>query len=200
MKGSGIMRNNNTKTYIIVGLCALLAVLSVGYAVFSTQLTINATGNIKGKFEVYITGVRASESQGFKNSEGVETPPVPSVDGTTDEITFDVNLTSPGDYVTYDITVTNSGNLDAFVDTVEKEIKLYKVEGTTETEVTSANPPILFTVENDATGADSVIAKDGGTKTIKVTVAYDSTVTSQPQYTKSTITLKLNYKQYRPAS
>ena len=45
------MRNQRDKrNYIIIGLCAILVIMGVGYASFSTLLTINGTANISNSW------------------------------------------------------------------------------------------------------------------------------------------------------
>ena len=45
------------RTYLIIGLCAVLVVMVVGFAAFSSQLQINGTSNITSTWDVRITKI-----------------------------------------------------------------------------------------------------------------------------------------------
>ena len=42
------------RNYIIVGLCAILVLMGIGYASFSSQLSIKGSSTIASKFDVRI--------------------------------------------------------------------------------------------------------------------------------------------------
>lgn len=52
-----ISRTN--RNYIIMGLCAILVIMGVGYATFSSQLKISGTSNISSNFLVKITDIQS---------------------------------------------------------------------------------------------------------------------------------------------
>ena len=47
--------NRTQRNYIIIGLCAILVIMGVGYAAFSSQLKISGTSNIDSTWDVQIT-------------------------------------------------------------------------------------------------------------------------------------------------
>ena len=50
------MRDRKKRNTIIGVLCCLLVFMGVGYAILSQTLTINGIGNVKGNWNVEITG------------------------------------------------------------------------------------------------------------------------------------------------
>ena len=45
-KGGDTMNKRRKNNYIILGLCAVLVLMGIGYAAFSSQLNITGTSNI----------------------------------------------------------------------------------------------------------------------------------------------------------
>ena len=78
----------------------------------------------------------------------------------------------------YDITVSNEGSIDAALESIEVNTK--------------ENEAITFETSGIENG-DKLEASQ--TDILTVIVSYNSSVTSQPEYTNSTITVTLNYKQ-----
>ena len=162
------MKKNNI---IITFLIAIVCIMAITYAAFSTTLNINGTANIDSNWDIKITDVTT------KNIIGEATKAFEPVVSDT-SATFKTNLTSPGDSMTYTVTVTNEGTVDA------------KVESINMTE--SQNPAIVFSTsginEND-------LLKAGESQKYDVTIAYNSNVTTQPTELSGTLTAKLNYVQ-----
>ena len=166
--------NETKKRNVIIGsLCAVLLLMVVGYAAFSTTLNINGTANISSTWNILITDIQT------KNIVGGATNAEEPTGLNTLTATFKTNLVSPGDSIEYDITVTNSGSLNA---TLEKITK-----------TDSNNPAIKFTTTGLTEG--STLAANGGTAVLTVKVEYDSTVTEQPESTTSDLTVTLDYVQ-----
>ena len=78
----------------------------------------------------------------------------------------------------YDITVSNEGNINAVLESIDVN--------------TGNNPAIKFETSGIFQG-DELPASE--TAILTVIVIYDSSVTTQPENTNSTITVTLNYKQ-----
>lgn len=159
------------KVLIICGILCLMFIFVIGYAAFQSQLTINGTSNISSNWSIKITDVTSQTVVGGASNESE-----PIVSDTA--VTFKTNLVSPGDSMTYTITVANEGDLDAVLDSIE----------TTD----ASNPAITFTV--DGISENDVLLKQTET-TFTVTVTYNPDVTSQPENTVSSLTVKLNYMQ-----
>ena len=165
-----ISRTN--RNYIIIGLCAILVIMGVGYAAFQSQLKISGTSNIGANFNVKITSITPNSIVGMAEDK----PEITTYNDTS--ATFGVSLKSPGDSITYDITIENQGTIDAILKTITK----------TDTN----NSAILFETsgvnENDE-------LKVGETATMKVKVTYNPEVTSQPTDLDSTLNVELDYEQ-----
>ncbi|MBR3898022.1 MAG: hypothetical protein IKJ43_01935 [Bacilli bacterium] len=117
MRQSGRDKRN----YIIVGLCAVVAIMAVGFAAFSSQLTINSTSEVTSTWDVRITKIEKiipSESSATDvSSECSDTgSPKQCNDGLT--ATISASLVSPGDSITYRIEVTNKGSLNAVLNRI----------------------------------------------------------------------------------
>ena len=159
------------KNNIIIGsLLAVVLLMAVGYAAFSSVLNISGTGSITSSWNIKITNVEVSNTVGDA-SDG---------EGTTFEdltATINSNLVSPGDSITYDVTVRNDGSLDA----VLTNINLTE----------STNPAISFSTSNLEEGAE---LKTGEEAILKVTITYNN-VTSQPENTSASLNVTLTYEQ-----
>ncbi len=163
--------NRTQRNYIIMGLCAVLLIMAVGYAAFQSQLKITGTSNIESNFLVRITGIESNVQSGSA-SNAIE----PSYTDTT--ATFKTNLVSPGDSMKYDITVANEGNIDAVLNSI-------KVNN-------SNNEAITFETSGIEEG-DELKASESDILTVIVT--YNPSITSQPENTTATITVTLDYGQ-----
>ena len=163
--------NRTQRNYIIMGLCAVLLIMAVGYAAFQSQLKITGTSNIASNFLVRITGIQSNVQSGSA-SNAIE----PSYTDTT--ATFKTNLVSPGDSMKYDITVANEGNIDAVLNSI-------KVSN-------SNNEAITFETSGIEEGDE---LKASETDILTVIVTYNPSITSQPENTTATITVTLDYGQ-----
>ena len=111
----------NKRTYLMIGLCAVLVVMVVGFAAFSSQLQINGTSEITSNWDVRITKIEKIIPSGSSatdvSSECSESgTPKQCNDGPT--ATVSANLVSPGDSITYRIEVTNKGSLNAVLNRI----------------------------------------------------------------------------------
>ena len=163
--------NRTQRNYMIMGLCAILLIMAVGYAAFQSQLKITGTSNIASNFLVRITDIQSNVQSGSA-SNAIE----PSYTDTT--ATFKTNLVSPGDSMKYDITVANEGNIDAVLNSI-------KVNN-------SNNEAITFETSGIEEGNE---LKASETDILTVIVTYNPSITSQPENTTSTITVTLDYGQ-----
>ena len=164
--------NRTQRNYIIVGLCAILLIMVVGYAAFQSQLKISGTSNISSNFLVKITNIEVSNVVGGAQDK----PDVTTHTDTT--ATFGVTLQSPGDSITYDITIENQGTIDAVLKTINK--------------TDASNSAIIFETSGVNEG-DELKATE--TATMKVTVTYNPNVTSQPSDLESNLKIDLDYEQ-----
>ena len=152
------MTKTNKKAVAIGIFIVLLAVLSVGYAVFTDSITIKGTANAAGKFDIEFTNDSKVVSTKGVNVTG--TTAVVSTDKNTLTVTVK-DLAYPGAGAKFQAVIKNAGTVNA------------KVKG--------------LTVDSNTTGADSikitgleapssslVLAPDE-TTTIEFDVEWDST-------------------------
>ena len=155
------MKSNN----IIMGvLVAVVAVMGVAFAAFSTTLSINGTASISSTWKVtFAAGTCSNTTQ--KDSEKASTGTV-SVSGTIATIT--ANMASPGDVLTCTITAKNEGTLPAIR-------KSWSV-------TTAVTDSTSYKVETTAPTAATLAAKNGTTvasETLTVKITYNN-VTAKP--------------------
>lgn len=164
---------NDMKTKVLIALGVILVLMGVGYAALMTNLTINGTAEISGKWDIYISDI--SEKR-LNQATTVET----KVESKT-TASFDVNLEKPGSYAEYDVTVKNEGNLDAVLKGINGLVEANQQEPT----------DVLFAVKDLV--VDSPL-NAGSEITFTVRVEFKSTATSLAAATK-TLTLSLDYEQ-----
>ena len=162
--------NRTQRNYIILGLCAILVIMAVGYAAFQSQLKISGTSNISSNWSVKIIDIQSKVVSGTPTNAKS-----PSYTDTT--ATFKTNLVSPGDTMQYDVTVSNEGNIDAKLDKI--------------TVPESANPAIGFEVSGIEEGS---LLEAGNTALLTVIVKYNE-VTSQPDNLTADLEVTLDYSQ-----
>ena len=167
------MRTRQKQRIIIGTLCAVIIGLAVGYAVLSSQLSINGTGGIASDFNILFTDIQ----EGTMNGATTINKQITSY--TT--ATFTIDLKSPGSNGEYLITVENRGNIDAYVESING------IEEANQTEPTD----ITFSIEDIAVN-DKLKAKES--KVFKVKVVWDSKSTSIPDTNKD-LTLNINFAQ-----
>ena len=148
--------NSTQRNYIIIGLCAILVIMGVGYAAFSSQLKITGTSNIDSTWDVQITDIQ---------SEVVSGSPTNEIEPTHDKLsaTFHTKLYKPNDIMKYDITVSNLGSVDAKLDKINVPVNSstaisYEVTGIKEGDLLKSNETALLTVTvkyNDVTSQPS---------------------------------------------
>ena len=163
------MRNN--KNIIIITLLVVIAVMTVAYSAFATQLTINGQSQIVGEWNVKIIGIEAQDvSEGC--DEGTPT-------FTNSTATFSAKLQKPGDSITYQITIKNSGTIDATLSSA-----------TFTPDEENGSPDITYTATQPSTSL-----KTGETTTVTITVTYNANTTGVSSITTKTITGVIEYVQ-----
>ena len=166
------MYKDRKKRNLIIGsLLAILVVMTVGYAAFSTQLKITGNASITSNWDVQITGISNGTPTGSAEN---------AINPTYDILTanMEVNLYSPGDSMTYEITIQNKGTIDATLNKITK----------TDTN----NPAILFETSGLEEG-DDLLAGETTKMTVKIT--YNPDITGQPDNLTSELNVTLTYEQ-----
>lgn len=155
----------DSKNLVIGMLCAVLCIMAVAYAAFTTTLNINGSANISSNWSVIIPasdGISCTTQAAAGGSEeGL------SASGTADggtSATFTMSFVQPGDSATCTVKIKNAGTLNAKVSDVQ----------ITGNEATGA---IRFSVQ----GIDNTKKlAAAGEMTFTVTGTYDASTSTQP--------------------
>ena len=120
-----IRSERDKRTYLIIALCAILVVMGVGYAAFSSLLTINGTANISNSWCVGFDNTMTSTMQVTKGvSTGTQPTGSMSYSGTTCGSTLQPNSSlaahfyQPGDEIEYTLTITNKSTVVAAIKSI----------------------------------------------------------------------------------
>ena len=195
--------NSTQRNYIIIGLCAILVIMGVGYAAFSSQLKITGTSKIDSNWNIQITGIdtilpsqmgNADIPEGYNKTEPTYTP-------TT--ATFNAGFELPGSMIGYMVEVSNLGSIDGYVtignlncgsnDAIECEVAEYNKKPF-ENNITS-NDVFVFENGNQDYSKINFPLKVNEKHYIIIAVGY-ADVEEQPTNLSANISLELTYEQY----
>ena len=109
------MRKNKRKELFAL-LILLVFGLSLGYALLSTNLSIDGTSTI----------VSSSWDIHFENAEGsrgnIIPTTLPTINAAGDTVSYDVTLAQPGDFYEFTVDAVNDGTLDGMIDSINSTI------------------------------------------------------------------------------
>ena len=189
--------NSRQRNYIIAGLCAILVIMGVGYAAFSSQLKISGTSNISGSFNIQITNIETilpSESGGSGIPDGYN---ISEPTYTPTSATFNAGFELPGSMIGYIVEVSNLGSIDGQVgignlSCGDNSAIMCQAMATDESQTNG------FEFQNGSQDYSNINfpLKVGEKHYITVAVGYDD-VTEQPTDLDASIKLDLTYEQYK---
>ena len=189
-----IKSERDKRNYLIIALCAILVVMGVGYAAFSSLLTINGTANISNSWCV---GFDNTKTDTMEPTKGVSTGENPTgtmtYSGTACGSTLQPNSSlnahfyQPGDQIEYTLTITNKSTVTAAI----KSILVDNESVTSNTTKTKGN--ITYVVEMPA---DTTLDVNEST-TMKVIARFqnETDVTGNVKGQTETIEVKINAEQ-----
>ena len=163
-------KKRNGQTIIIAVLAVAILFMSVGFAAFTANLTINGKVKVEPtKWSVHwdTTSYALSSGSVPVTNQNLEASTTPTL--TDNAISFGAKLSKPGDFAEFTINAINDGDFDA------------KLTGITMSSLTEAQSKYLSytvtyagtTYDATATGLNIVLPKDGtNTVTVKVKVTY----------------------------
>ena len=168
----------NKKSIIMIIMCIAVFVMAVGYAVFSTNLNIDAVGNISATWGISITNITSTITGTATN---ISDPTYTDVNAT-----FHAGLKKPGDKITYAITVSNTGNIDAIITDViintsgASEV-IYSVENLDKNQKLSKKSSITFNLITEFDrNATSIPALSSKQINISIVVVQDDGTSPTP--------------------
>ncbi len=171
------MKKQKNKKIVVVAI-VLLLLISIGYAAISTTLTINGTANIAAtSWNVYFTNLQTTAGSVTPTTA----PSITAGSTNTTTLNYAVTLNNPGDFHEFTVDVKNAGTINA-------KIADNGVSNTalTATQDTYVNYTVTY-LDGTPISAGDKLAKAGtvvnelptDTKTIKVRVEYDPTITAE---------------------
>ena len=120
-----IRSERDKRTYLIIALCAILVVMGVGYAAFSSLLTINGTANISNSWCVGFDNTKIDTMEVTKGVSTGENPTgTMTYSGTACGSTLQPNSSlnahfyQPGDKIEYTLTITNKSTVTAAIKSI----------------------------------------------------------------------------------
>ena len=182
------------RNYIIVALCLILVVMGVGYAAFSSLLTINGTANISNSWCV---GFDNTKTDDYTSKAGITggTTPTGSItfSGNTCETKYqpDASLTAtfkqPGDRIEYTLTIKNKSTVPVAI----KNIQVENSNVTTDTTIKKGNIEFIVHMPESTN-----LAIDGET-TMRVVARFqnETNVTGPYDGEEQSINVKINAEQ-----
>ena len=162
--------NRTKRNYIIMGLCAILLVMTIGYSAFSSRLDIKGSSMVTSKWDIEITDLQV------KNILGKAEDVSHSFDTLT--ANMEANFYMPSDEITYEVTVSNLGTLDAVLDNIKINMDSQDI--------------IQFKVDGITSGEE---LKHGESTKFDLIMKYNENITSQPGETSISFSMDLNYLQ-----
>ena len=124
-----VKSERDKRNFIIIALCLILVIMGVGYAAFSSLLTINGTANISNSWCV---GFDNTKTSAFQITKGLSTGENPNgtmtYSGTACGSTLQPNssLTAtfhqPGDKIEYTLTIVNKSSVTAAIKSITIKI------------------------------------------------------------------------------
>lgn len=172
---------NNKKTKIIVAIAVLLiiAVVGVGFAAFSTNLTINGTGKVKASsWKIRFDNLSAADLSGTATE--VTAPTISNNDTHIGD--YSVNFTTPGDSVVYTFDVKNEGTFNAKISSIIIGTPVCTGNGTNATadaEKVCQNLTYSLTYADGTSITENDTLNAEETKHLKLTLKYNDSVTSE---------------------
>jgi len=183
------------RTYLIIGLCAMLMIMVVGYAAFASNLTINGTAEISSHWCVGFDSLNGT----ITKTAGISGGTVPSastqyngnVCGVSGSFNTGVNLSAtfkqPGDVAEYIFVIKNDSSLPARIDSINVNGK------NTVSNYMYLDGNIIFSVEMPLKTALTA----GESTTMKVIAKFQNSVDVTGEYEgeSANVTISINASQ-----
>lgn len=204
-------RTKDQKNILIAFLLIIVLTMSVGFALFGSNLNVIATGTVAGDWGVQFAN---QTIEPITKTEGV-TVSAAQMNSTALTITLNATFEKPGDKLVYEFKVENTGSIDAYLKNVTvvgqtgntEAIQLsYDVKNNTKSTTYAAGSiageTATQTINPTPTTAllNKKIVNEGATPTIEnnyltVTLEYLESATDVELNENATYTLTLQYEQ-----
>ena len=118
-----IRRNKNNTLVLLV---TLLAFMTIGYSILSTNLNITGASTINNlTLDIHWNNVQVNSNSNATVTSGA------TINSGKTEVAFNITLNKPGDLYEFTVDAVNAGTIDGMIDVITK--KVYQSNGTTET-------------------------------------------------------------------
>ena len=159
------MKDRNKRKLIIYALVGVLMLTTVAYAALSTVLNVSGTVVKKGNlWNIYFTNPSSASVVGTATGS--------SLNIQASSLNFQVSLYKPGDKVTYTVDIKNGGTIDAVLNSIS-------LTGLDTAKSNSLNYTVTYSDGSTIKQGDTL--NIGASKTLKITVEFDSSATSLPE-------------------
>lgn len=173
------MDNKNFKTIMIIAVVALIALVGVGYAAFSTNLTINGKGTVKASsWKIKFSNLSNVNLTG-KATE-ITKPTISNNDTHIGD--YAVTFTAPGDSIDYTFDVVNAGTFDAEISSITVDKPNCTGNGanaTTDASNVCKNLSYKLTYADGTEVVQGDTLDAGETKNLKLALTYSSSITAE---------------------
>lgn len=171
-------KDRKTKILSIAAICIAVIGMTVGFAAFSSTLTINGTGTVKASnWQVRFQNLLAAVKTG--TAEEVTAPTINTNDTNIGD--YSVNFTTPGDSISYTFDIANNGTFDAEVTTITIPTPTCTGNGANATvDAKNVCDNLTYTLtyaDGTAINVSDELGK-GTTKKVKLTLTYSDAVTA----------------------
>ena len=181
------MRSRRRKKNYFVILFLLVIGLGVGYALISTNLTINGVGKFsRSSWNVHFEDLTYNPGNVTLSQNDVAA----SINQTTNtDITFTVTLQRPGDFYEFEVAAVNSGTIDAMVGLVTNNLNNNPISSTNQV---PAYARYTATYSDGVEIAPNHLLEAGYSETYKVRLEYRTDI--DPEDLPDTVqTLTFNF-------
>lgn len=198
-------RKKDKKNIIIVFLLIIVLVMSVGFALLSSELKVEATGTIAGDWSVKF---KSGTLEQTNKTDGVSDVTA-ELDTNGLKVTLNATFAKPGDSVSYRVVIENTGTINALLKDVRavgsdantSAIQLaYAVNNKAETTLYAKGTVVgkTLTEEQEPIAAATIVKKNGETidnNYLDITLEYLETAEDITSGATATYTLYLDYEQ-----
>lgn len=176
-------KDRGTRTLAVIALLVAVVGMTIGFAAFSTTLTIEGTGTVKAsKFSVIFENLMPAVATGTAKEASGGTPTIQP--GSTVIRNYNVELTTPGDSISYTFDIANRGTYDATITGITmagRDSETLTVTGTGDTATADEDkvkPKLEYTLkyaEGDNAGQDVAVNDElaaGASVKVTLTLRY----------------------------
>lgn len=187
----------DSKNMVIGMLCAVVCVMAVAYAAFSTTLNVTTTATVASNWCVKVKSASCTPSPVQGGATGVTANATTNSDSLG--ATFTMNFVQPGDSATCTVVYENCGSLTAAIShqaysVIEESANPLTANGEGVATYQTADDGIEFTISglNAGTLSAKTDQADGGTTTITIVGKYLDVTTGQGNATTKTASIRVS--------